>query len=367
MVNTKFKVLPPWLTLMNKIQALFDGDPQIACNIVWAGTHPSITLATNNPDKAAALIKLLPEEKKFGNVTLKIDVDCNTISNKAFADTKELFETAFSGNPAFEYAISTDGYWYIPFTYVVFKKCVVQFFNDNLNDPHGVLTTLYQEIASELFADMEFNTGVSYCTAVEDKTNEGKLTCSAAGAWNVNVTIGSMPQKIATAFAKFDDMVGANYVPIAYLGSQVTNGTNHAVLAEQTILTGRDTKNIVLIIFNEKAGDMNDPTVVNIERIIEGSTGFGGASIDVKTDIPDEEMELFNKALAGFVGSNVEPKALLATRVAEGVDYAFLAEISPVAANTEKKAVIVTVNGLTNAVHFTDILSKPALGYAFNW
>ena len=39
-------------------------------------------------------------------------------------------------NPAFAYAVSPvdDGYNWFSMTYVVFKNCVVQFFNDNLND-----------------------------------------------------------------------------------------------------------------------------------------------------------------------------------------------------------------------------------------
>jgi hypothetical protein len=113
-------------------------------------------------------MKLLPTEKWFGNVALKIDVDCPAPSNRAFANTKELFEVAFKNNPAFAYAISTDGYWFVPFTYIVFKNCVVQFFNDNLNDPHGVISTLYQDIAEEVFTETGL-TGVSYCTDVERK------------------------------------------------------------------------------------------------------------------------------------------------------------------------------------------------------
>ena len=40
------------------------------------------------------------------------------------------------------------------------------FFNDNLNDPHGVLSTLYQDIAPEVFANCELCKEVSYCTDV---------------------------------------------------------------------------------------------------------------------------------------------------------------------------------------------------------
>ena len=169
MTNVRLKILPPWSTFINEVQALFDGDPQIACNVSWEASHPSIVLATNNPDKAAALMKLLPESKQFGNVTLSIGVDCQTVSNRAFVTAKELFETAFEGNPAFAYVVDTDGYWFVPFTYVVFKNCVVQFFNDNLNDPHGIVSTLYQEIASEVFADYQGGAGVVFCTDIETK------------------------------------------------------------------------------------------------------------------------------------------------------------------------------------------------------
>ena len=168
-MKERLKISPPWVTYINKLQALFDGDPLIAFNIDY--NQPSVVLSTTNGDKAAALVKLLPEEKLFGNVTLKISVDCPTISNLAFPTAKKLFETAFNNNPAFAYVVTTEGYYFVPFTYVVFKNCVVQFFNDNLNDPHGVISTLYQDIASEIFEDLNdsLKNGVAYCTDVERK------------------------------------------------------------------------------------------------------------------------------------------------------------------------------------------------------
>jgi hypothetical protein len=170
MADVRLRISPPWITYINYLEALFDGDPQIAFNVNYSAENPSVTLATNNPDKAAALAKLLPEEKWFGNIALKITIDCNTMSNCAFVSAKELFETAFSGNPAFAYVVVPENVYYIAFTYVVFKNCVVQFFNDNLNDPHGVISTLYQDIAEIVFADMQYpKDGVAFCTDVERK------------------------------------------------------------------------------------------------------------------------------------------------------------------------------------------------------
>ena len=173
MTDVRLKILPPWTIEIRKFEALFDGDPQIACNCEFGGTDPSITLACNNGDKVAALQKILPEEISFGNVKLKVTVD-GIPSNRAFASKVELFDTAFKGNPAYAYAVcpAEDGYMWIGTTYVVFKNCVVQFAADNLNDCHGIISTLYQDIAEELLTGPA-TTGVFYNTDVE-RANLGK-------------------------------------------------------------------------------------------------------------------------------------------------------------------------------------------------
>lgn len=167
--EVRFKLSPPWVLYVKKLEAMFDGDPLIAFNVDFNSEEgPSVTLATNDGDKAAALVKVLPEEKKFGNVTLKINVDCPHMSNRAFARTKELFEVLFKNNPVFAYAVSPadDNVWYPDVTYVCYKQRVVQFFADNLNDCHGIISTLYQDIAAEIFEDAGLD-GVYYNTDVE--------------------------------------------------------------------------------------------------------------------------------------------------------------------------------------------------------
>lgn len=191
------------------------------------------------------------------------------------------------------------------------------------------------------------------------------------GSWEVKVAVDAVPQKVATAIGELSEqLIGAEYKPIAYLGSQVVNGTNHAVLAEQTILTGKDTKNVVILIFNEKPNEMK-ATLVNIERVIEQGGELGGIAVDVKTDIPAEAKEAFDKAFEGFVGSKVKPFALLGTQVVKGVDYMFAAEVTSVTAEPVTKVCLVTVNGMTGDLAFADMLDSRSdilsLGYAFTW
>lgn len=167
MTDVRLKLSPPWITFINEVRALFDGDPQIACNINTSGLNPSIVLACNNGDKVTALQKILPTEVKFGNVTLTVSID-GVPSDRAFVTKKELFKTAFYKNPAFAYVVSPveDGMPWFDMVYVVFKNCVVQFFNDNLNDCHGIVSTLYEEIARDILTGDAVN-GVYFNTDIE--------------------------------------------------------------------------------------------------------------------------------------------------------------------------------------------------------
>ena len=166
MDNVRLKILPPWSIFIKEIEALFGGDPQITCTADWSGTSPAITLACNNGDKVTALQQILPTEVNYGNVILKINID-GAPADRAFKDKVELFNVAFEGNPVYAYSVCPyeEGYVWIPVTYVVFKNHVVQFFADNLNDCHGLISCLYQDIAEKVLTgpatqDVYFNTDV---------------------------------------------------------------------------------------------------------------------------------------------------------------------------------------------------------------
>lgn len=184
------------------------------------------------------------------------------------------------------------------------------------------------------------------------------------GKWDVHIEVGMMPQEIATAFAELGEkLVGAQYESIAYLGRQEVNGTNHAVLAKQRVITGVDSENVVVMVFNEKPEGV---TLVSIERVLEGGLPMGGTRIDIH----DPEMHILDDAFSGFVGSRVEPKLQLGTKMEKGETYFFLAELETVAMEPDRKAMIVSVNPMTRSVGFNDILASKgdaALGYAFTW
>ena len=176
------------------------------------------------------------------------------------------------------------------------------------------------------------------------------------GGWNVNPNINGMPQKVASAMSALQEtLVGATYGFIAYLGSQTANGTNHAVLAKQTIVAGVDQKNIVLLKFNEK--NMNC-TLYGIETLLEAGPAFGGTTIEVATgkDIPEDAMDAFNMMMSGSVGTDVHPIAYLASQVTNGLNRTFAATVTPVYPNAVATVKLVTVNTVLKTVDFKDVI-----------
>lgn len=72
------------------------------------------------------------------------------------------------------------------------------------------------------------------------------------GGWNIDEMKGcNLPQKAASAFtAVTGGLVGADYMPVLYVGSQVVNGTNYCILALQTVITQNPEKRLVKMIIN---------------------------------------------------------------------------------------------------------------------
>ena len=74
------------------------------------------------------------------------------------------------------------------------------------------------------------------------------------GGWNLDEIKGcNLPQKVQTDFtAVTSEMVGADYEPIAYLGSQTVNGTKYRVLALMHPVVANAEKRIVKMIIHEE-------------------------------------------------------------------------------------------------------------------
>lgn len=156
-MSENLKLSSPWVTYYNEIKVLFEQDPDI--NITYDEDSNTVKLFVQGSDKAEAIAKILPTEKEFGNVKLYIEVIPDNSDNEGM---DKVLRTALNGNPILSNVIDhalpgTE----VPFHYFMFKKEVVQYWNDNLADPNGMTSTLYEDVARDVF---NIGDRVYFCT-----------------------------------------------------------------------------------------------------------------------------------------------------------------------------------------------------------
>ena len=72
------------------------------------------------------------------------------------------------------------------------------------------------------------------------------------GGWNFDEVKGvNLPQQAQSAFTEVTSgLMGANYEPVLYAGSQVVNGVNYCIFALQTSLTAHPEQRLMKMIIN---------------------------------------------------------------------------------------------------------------------
>lgn len=161
-------MISPWIDYYRKVEALFKFDQGV--QVVYDDEKKELRLYVDLSDKAYALAETMPTHKDFGNVDLNICIiPANSLAKSVRIKAEDYFGYIFSGNPIVVDIKSVYGVFSNPITYVVFRKEVVQYFDDDLSDINGLRSTLWQEIAKEVFTEAQ---GVYFCT----DTNTYQLT-----------------------------------------------------------------------------------------------------------------------------------------------------------------------------------------------
>ena len=143
----KLKLSPPWSIFYDEVRAMFLKDPEV--KVVMDEENYTVHVFVNNPKKSAAIAKILEQNKKFGRITLKVQVP-SPDQNYTFKDGVELYRAAFENNPRLSYVQPKTSIFDTSF-YVVFVNEVVQYFNDDISDINGNCSTLAEDIARDIF------------------------------------------------------------------------------------------------------------------------------------------------------------------------------------------------------------------------
>lgn len=160
----KLNLSPPWVVYYRKLSAFFKEDPEV--RITYDDIEQEIKLYVSNAEKAVALENLLPSEQVFGNVTLYIIIipankTCfDSVKAGRSANMNDILYALFNNKAVVGFQV-VDGIMTNKITYVVFRKEVIQYYTDNIGDYHGICSTLYQDLAKEIFGNID---GVFFCT-----------------------------------------------------------------------------------------------------------------------------------------------------------------------------------------------------------
>ena len=73
------------------------------------------------------------------------------------------------------------------------------------------------------------------------------------GGWNFDVLkVCDLPEKVATGFTEvFSKLVGAEYMPVLYCGSQAVHGMNHMLICKSKICHPDAVDRITKVVLNE--------------------------------------------------------------------------------------------------------------------
>ena len=179
-----------------------------------------------------------------------------------------------------------------------------------------------------------------------------------AGGWTLNADLGTaeMPEEAQAAFDQATaGMLGAKYVPVAYLGSQVVAGVNYAYLCKITTVTAEPaTKLAVVKVYRDLSGNAE---ILNINEDVascvdsEGGVEFnpadfaGGWTVSEACggDMDKNAQSAFDKAFKGMLGVGYTPLACLGTQVVAGTNYAILCKAATVTAEPKSALAVAVV------------------------
>lgn len=160
------------------------------------------------------------------------------------------------------------------------------------------------------------------------------------GGWTVDpVGDDRLPEDVQSAFDRVTEkLLGVNYTPVAFLGSQVVAGVNYAILCEAKPVVPDPVQSLkVMIIYVDLSGEAELLEISDLdlgayaekeELDVAAEMLMGGWQAPEEAEpcdnLPTDALAALEQALEGFVGNSLVPVAYLGSQVVAGTNYAFL-------------------------------------------
>lgn len=162
-------------------------------------------------------------------------------------------------------------------------------------------------------------------TGNED-TGSGEET-GIAGGWTRADSPELTDEQIALFEKAFEELVGAEYTPVAYVASQVVAGTNHLFLVRTSpVVQDPDETYALAIVYEDLDGNAEMVEIIDsgIQTYLNGM--MGGWQETDSLAVPEELTAAFEEAKKDLTGADYEPIALLSRQIVSGTNYCLLCE-----------------------------------------
>lgn len=149
-----------------------------------------------------------------------------------------------------------------------------------------------------------------------------------AGGWERSASPVVTEEQKAVLEKALEGLTGAEYEPLAYLGSQVVAGTNHRFLCKVTpVVPDASGSYCVVTVYEDLEGNAELTEVLNSDdEAPEELELDGGWSIAETPEVTEEARAALEKAVAHIGEDAYTPLALLATQVVAGTNYSILCQ-----------------------------------------
>ena len=164
-----------------------------------------------------------------------------------------------------------------------------------------------------------------------------------AGGWTPAEDFGDITAERRAIFDKgMAALLGVDYVPVAYLGSQVVAGTNHVFLVKGTMVVPAQPVSYALAYFYEDLqGNVKLMNVADLPIVpqADGTLALpeeglmGGWAYVEDPAFTDEEEAKLEAALQNQVGASYAIVACVAEQVVAGLNRCLLVQVTPVVPN----------------------------------
>lgn len=167
-----------------------------------------------------------------------------------------------------------------------------------------------------------------------------ETTPNIIGGWQASES-PEITSELRSVFDKaLDGFVGVGYEPIAYLGSQIVAGTNHAFFCKaQVVYPNAQPYFAIVFIYEDLEGNAEIQDIASMTAYgeLDENAGSaeqlpGGWSV---TDVQDDGLVAYEKATEELVGVSYTPIRVLSSQVVAGMNYCVLCKAQVVAPNAE--------------------------------